>query len=152
MTTKLTEEWVQQVLDGRFGDVELVTLEESGTRRHRVVRLFIDHPAGVGHDLLAAVSTAVGAAFDEAGVPDGSYTLEVSSPGIERPLTKPAHFVAQLGNKVYVKTKEPVEGHKVWQGVLEETDESGFTVSEAGRRARIEYGNVTKAHLVFDFN
>lgn len=152
MTAKLTEEWVQQILDGRFGDVELVTLEEAGSRRHRVVRLYVDHPAGVGHDLLAAVSTAVGSAFDDAGVPEGPYTLEVSSPGIERPLTKPAHFVAQKGNKVYVKTKEPVDGQKVWQGVLEQTDESGFTVSDAGRKARIVYDNVSKAHLVFDFD
>jgi ribosome maturation factor RimP len=116
------------------------------------VRLYVDHPGGVSHELLAAVSGAVGKALDEAGVPQGPYTLEVSSPGIERPLTKPAHFVAQMGKKVYVKTKEPVEGQRVWQGVLQETDESGFTVSEAGRMARVEFANVAKAHLVFDFD
>jgi ribosome maturation factor RimP len=142
---------VQEILDARFDDVELVALEEAGNRQRRVVRLFVDHPGGVTHDLLVEVSAVVGAAFDEAGNPSGSYTLEVSSPGLERPLTKPAHFAAQVGKKVYVKTREPVDGQKVWQGLLEQSDESAFTVVEGTRRARIEHANVAKAHLVFEF-
>jgi ribosome maturation factor RimP len=151
MATKLTEAWVQEIIDSEFEEVELLLLEDVGGKRYRTVRLYVDHPSGVGHDLLSRVSAVVGAAFDEAGVPEGPYTLEVSSPGIERPLTKPAHFQAHRGAKVYVKTREPVGGQKVWQGLLEETDADGFTVVEEARRARIEFGNVAKAHLVFEF-
>ena len=96
---KLTEKWVQEVIDRHVENVELVALEDVGNRRHRVVRLFIDHPAGVSHDLCARVSGFMGAALDEAGSFDGPYTLEVSSPGLERPLTKPAHFPAQVGRE-----------------------------------------------------
>lgn len=151
MAAKLTETWVQQILDERFENVELVVMEDSGTAKRRIVRLFVDHPAGVTHDLLSEVSAAVSEAFDEAGVPDGPYTLEVSSPGIERPLVKPAHFQAQVGRKVYVKTRAPVDGQKVWQGLLDAVDETGFIVVEGARQARVEYANVAKAHLVFEF-
>lgn len=148
---KLDEAWVQEILDAEFDEVELVALEDGGTRQRRVVRLFVDHPGGVTHELLSRVSAVVGSAFDEAGVPAGPYTLEVSSPGLERPLTKPAHFQAQLGKKVYVKTREPVDGQRVWQGLLEQSADGVFTVVEGDRRARIEHANVAKAHLVFEF-
>jgi ribosome maturation factor RimP len=152
VVAKLSESWVQEILDARFDDVELVALEDVGNRQRRIVRLFVDHPQGVTHDLLSQVSAVVGNAFDEAGVPSGPYTLEVSSPGLERPLTKPAHFRAQVGKKVYVKTREPVDGQKVWQGVLEQTDDEQFTVVEGPRRASIRHANVAKAHLVFEFD
>ena len=75
------------------------------------------------HDLCARVSAAVGRALDEVDAFEGAYTLEVSSPGIERPLRKRSHFEAQVGKKVYVKTSQPVEGSKVWQGILLEVVE-----------------------------
>ena len=53
---ELTEDWVQQVIDARFDDVELVLLEEVGNRRNRVLRLYVDHPGGVTHELCARVS------------------------------------------------------------------------------------------------
>ena len=64
---KLDEAWVQAVLDEGFDGVELVALEDVGNRRSRVVRLFVDHPEGVTHELCARVSTAVAEALDAAG-------------------------------------------------------------------------------------
>ncbi len=147
----LTEEWVQQVIDREVEDVELVALEEAGNRRQKILRLYIDHPGGVTHDLCARVSSAVGDALDEVDAFEGAYTLEVSSPGIERPLTKRSHFEAQVGKEVYVKTMVPVEGSKVWQGVLNEVDEDSVTVEEAGRTARIPLKEITSAHLIYRF-
>jgi ribosome maturation factor RimP len=122
---ELTEAWVQQVIDREIEDVELVILEEAGSRRQKILRLYIDHPAGITHDLCARVSGVVGRALDKADAFEGAYSLEVSSPGIERPLRKRSHFEAQLGKRVYVKTRVPVEGSKIWQGTLLEvgTDE-----------------------------
>ena len=147
----LTEEWFQQVFDREVEGVELVLLEEAGNRRQKILRLFIDHPGGVNHDLCARVSAAVGRALDEVDAYEGAYTLEVSSPGLERPLRKRSHFEAQVGKKVYVKTLVPVEGSKVWQGILREVTEDSVVVEEAGRQARIPLEEITGAHLVYEF-
>ncbi len=147
----LTEEWFQQVIGREVDDVELVLLEEAGNRRHKVLRLYIDRPGGVNHELCARVSGAVGRALDEADAFEGAYTLEVSSPGIERPLRKRSHFEAQLGKTVYVKTKQPVEESKVWQGVLLEVTDDSVVVQEAGREARIPLTEISSAHLMYDF-
>ena len=147
----LTEEWFQQVIDREVEDVELVLLEEAGNRRNKVLRLYIDHPGGVNHDLCAKVSAAVGQALDEVDAFEGAYTLEVSSPGIERPLRKRGHFEAQIGKKVYVKTRLPVEGSKVWQGILLEVADDAVVVQEAGREARIPLEEITSAHLMYEF-
>jgi len=148
---ELTEAWIQQVIDREIEDVELVTLEEAGSRRQKIVRLYIDRPDGVTHDLCARVSGAVGRALDKADAFEGAYTLEVSSPGIERPLRKRSHFEAQLGKKVYVKTRVPIEGSKIWQGVLLEVGPDEIVVQEAGREARIPLGEIGSAHLIYEF-
>jgi ribosome maturation factor RimP len=148
---ELTEAWVQQVIDREIEDVELVTLEEAGGRRQKILRLYIDHPAGVTHDLCARVSGVVGRALDEADAFEGAYSLEVSSPGIERSLRKRSHFEAQLGKRIYVKTRVPVEGSKIWQGTLLEVGTDEIVVQEAGREARIPLGEVASAHLIYEF-
>ncbi len=148
---ELTEAWVQQVIDREIEDVELVILEEAGSRRQKILRLYIDHPAGVTHDLCAQVSGVVGRALDEADAFEGAYSLEVSSPGIERPLRKRSHFEAQLGKRIYVKTRVPVEGSKIWQGTLLEVGTDEIVVQEAGREARIPLGEVASAHLIYEF-
>lgn len=148
---ELTEAWFQQIIDQEFEGVELVILEEAGSRRQRILRLYVDHPDGVTHDLCARISGAVGRALDEADVIDGAFALEVSSPGIERPLRKRSHFEVQLGKKVYVKTRVPVEGSKVWQGTLLEVGADEIVVQEAGRKARIPLGEIGSAHLIYEF-
>jgi ribosome maturation factor RimP len=147
----LSEGWVQQVIDREVENVELVLLEELGNRRMKIVRLYIDHPGGVTHDLCSRVSGVVGDAIDEAGWFEGGYTLEVSSPGIERPLRKRSHFEAQVGKKVWVKTKVPVDGAKVWQGVLLEVVDEEIVVKDAGREVRIPLNVVSSAHLIYEF-
>ena len=147
----LTEEWFQRVIDLEVDDVELVVLEEAGNRRNKILRLYIDRPGGVNHDLCAKVSAAVGKALDEVDAFEGAYTLEVSSPGIERPLRKRSHFEAQIGKKVYIKTREPVDGSKVWQGLLLEVVGGAVVIEEAGREARIPLEEIASAHLMYEF-
>jgi ribosome maturation factor RimP len=146
-----SEAWFQQVIDREVEDVELVLLEEVGGRRQKMLRLYVDHPGGVTHELCSRVSGAVGQALDEADAFETTYTLEVSSPGLERPLRKRSHFEAQMGKKVYVKTKVVVEGSKVWQGLLLEVGADEIVVQEAGREARIPLSEITSAHLIFEF-
>lgn len=147
----LSEAWVQQLLDREVGGVELVLLEEVGGRRQKVVRLYVDHPGGVTHELCSRVSYVVGQALDEADMIEGAYTLEVSSPGLERPLRKRSHFEAQVGQRVYVKTRTLVEGAKVRQGTLLEVKEDAIVVEDAGRGVRIPLGEISNAHLIYEF-
>ncbi len=79
------------------------------------------------------------------------YVFEVSSPGIERPLRKRSHFEAQIGKKVYVKTRTPVEGSKVWQGTLLEVGADEIVVTGSGAAARIPLGEISSAHLIYEF-
>lgn len=148
---ELTEAWFQRVIDEELEGVELVLLEEAGSRRHKILRLYIDYPGGVTHDLCARVSGVLGAVLDEVDAFDGTYSLEVSSPGIERPLRKREHFEAQIGKKVYVRTSVPVGGTKVWRGELVQVSEDAIVVREAGREARIPLSDVKSAHLVYEF-
>jgi ribosome maturation factor RimP len=149
---KVDEAWVQAVLDGEFGDVELVALEEAGNRRSRVVRLFVDHPEGVTHELCARVSGVVALALDAEGFSDGAYALEVSSPGVDRPLTKPAHFAAQVGKRVNVRTRRPVAERTAWDGRLRRVEDEGIVIVGKGdREVAIAFSDITKAHVVYEF-
>lgn len=148
---ELTEDWFQEVIDREVEEVELVMAQVAGNRRQKIVRLYIDHPAGVNHELCARVSSVVGDALDERGAIEGPYRLEVSSPGVERPLRKRSHFEAQLGNSVYVKTRVPVQGRKVWQGVLREVGPEDIEIEEAGEATRIPLDDIAEAHLKYEF-
>ncbi|HZK48863.1 MAG TPA: ribosome maturation factor RimP [Thermoleophilia bacterium] len=148
---KLTEDWVQDAIGDSIDGAEVVALEEAGSRRSRVVRLYVDHPDGVTHELCARVSAVVGEALDQAGWGDSGYTLEVSSPGLDRPLRKPDHFRAQVGKRVYVKTFAPVAGRKVWTGSLEAVLDGAVVVREGEEEATIAFDRITRAHVIFEF-
>ncbi len=147
----LSETWVQQVIDREVEDVELVHLEQVGNRRQKTLRLYIDHPGGVTHELCGRVSEIVGQALDDLDEFETAYTLEVSSPGLERPLRKRSHFEAQVGKKIYVKTRTVVQGSKVRQGVLVDVPGEEIVVQEAGRETRIPLSEVVSAHLIYEF-
>jgi len=148
---KLTESWVQDVIGDQIDGVELVALEQAGGRHMRVVRLYVDHPDGVTHDVCARISAVVGEALDQAEWSESPYTLEVSSPGLERPLRKPDHFRAQVGKKVYVKTYVPVAGRKVWRGSLLEVLDDAVVVREGEEEATIAFDQITQAHVIYEF-
>jgi ribosome maturation factor RimP len=147
----LTETWLQQIIRRELDDVELVLLEQFGGKQQKMVRLYIDHRDGVTHDLCSRVSEVVGRALDDVDAIGGPYTLEVSSPGLERPLRKREHYQAQVGKKVHVKTRVPVEGRKVWQGRLAEVGVEEIVIEGEGRRVHIDLSDVTSAHLIYEF-
>ncbi len=151
MAVTLSEAWVQEVIDREVGGVELVLLEEIGGRRQKTLRLYIDHPGGVTHDLCSRVSGVVGEALDEVDAFDTAYMLEVSSPGLERPLRKRSHFETQVGKKVYVKSRTAIEGRKVWRGILLEVGADGIVVNDAGCEGKIPLSEITSAHLIYEF-
>ena len=129
--------------------VELLDVEYEGG----VVRLVVDHPDGVGMDAIASVTREMSRALDHEDPIAGTYTLEVTSPGLERPLKRPEHFIRSLGAEVTIKTAPGVEGDRRVAGVLASADESGIVVRAAGGDERsLRHDEILKARTVFTWN
>src|SRR5437667_282995 len=102
--------------------IEVVEVELKGGGRNQLLRISIDKPAGVTHADCELVSQQVSTILDVEDVMPGHYTLEVSSPGVERKLLKPRDYERFQGKKARITLREPVEGRKNWEGTL-----AGFT-------------------------
>jgi len=129
---------------------ELVDVEVVGSGPRTILRLFIDKAGGVTIDDCASVSEAVDAILDVEDPFESAYTLEVSSPGLDRPLRKPADFERYAGRKVRIKTYGPVEGagaRKVFPGVLVGLAGSVVTVDVDGTRFEVPLDAIAKANL-----
>jgi ribosome maturation factor RimP len=132
---------------------ELVDVELTGLGKAAVVRVFIDKPGGLVVDELASANTWIAAVIDGLDPVKGSYTLEVSSPGIDRPLRTAAHFVRFAGETVVVAT-EPLEGRSKWTGVLKGCVDDKVIIEVDGHEVGLDLLSIKKAHVkgVIDFN
>ena len=132
-------------------DLELVDLEYAGA----VVRVTIDRPGGIDMEAIAKVTRAVSRAFDEHDPIAGRFTLEVSSPGLERPLRTPEHFARSVGEVVALKVRAGVEGDRRVKGTLVAVDDDGITVAPAGAEPgatrRLAFDDLDKARTVFEW-
>ena len=106
-----------------------------------VLRVLIDHPDGVDHERCVEVGRAL-VAFRE------RYSLEVSSPGIPRPLTKPAHYERFRGREVDVRLHAPLESRRRVRGELLESDGQRVVVRDEGGALEIPFAAISRAHLV----
>jgi ribosome maturation factor RimP len=137
--------------------LELVDIEFRGGGKARMLRLFIDKPGGVTHEDCAIVSREVGTILDvEDVIPGGSYTLEVSSPGLDRKLAKAADFERFAGSRVRLMTREPVEGNRHLEGRLQGLRDGRVALEVGSKKVpphtvEIELGNVERANLVPEF-
>jgi len=112
----------QKVVSG--AGLELVELSVRGSSRRRLVRVDIDRPGpqGVDIDDCQRVSAALGETFENDDMLEGSYVLEVSSPGLDRPILTPADYRRNTGRRVIVQTREPIGNKREWRGVLQGLD------------------------------
>lgn len=141
---------IEQVL-GNMG-LELVDLEFKREPGGQVLRVFIDRPGGVDLDTCSEVSEAIGRRLDEVDLIEAHYNLEVSSPGVDRPLTKPKDFKRFIGSKVSVRKIEPAaDGRRRFTGILISADETGFEIKVDNQTLSFKYDEVRKARLVFEF-
>jgi ribosome maturation factor RimP len=135
-------------------NIEVVDVELAGSGKARVLRIYIDKPAGVTHADCEFISQQAGNMFDaEELIPGGMYQLEVSSPGVERKLRKAADFHRFAGQKAKFVLNEPVEDQKHWEGTLRGIDERNVISVEpvAGRIVQIPLDSVRKANLKFEW-
>ena len=143
--------------------LEVVEVELRGGGKSRMLRVFLDKPEGVTHEDCANFSREFGTIVDiDDVVPGGAYTLEVSSPGLDRKLSRPRDFERFTGSRVKLMTKEPVAGNRHFEGKLEGFQDGRLTLdlSETKKKKRpagdvqkieIELANVEKANLVPEF-
>ena len=133
--------------------MEVVEVEVKGGGPHRFVRISIDKPEGVTHGDCELVSQQVGTILDvEDVVPGGRYTLEVSSPGVERTLLKPEDYQRFQGKKAKITLRDPIEGRRNWDGTLAGYDNGQVTLeTQPGKTVRFPFGQVQKAHLKFEW-
>jgi ribosome maturation factor RimP len=131
--------------------LELVDVEYLREGPSWIVRVFIDKPGGVLLDDCSALSHALGAALDVDEVVGTAYSLEVSSPGLERRLKKPADFERFAGKRIKVKTFAPLGGgQKNFQGVLVGFADHQVEIEVDGKAVRIPLAAIAKAHLVVE--
>ncbi len=130
--------------------MELVDVEFGGAGGRTTLRLFIDKAGGVSLEDCSSVSRALSAALDVEDPLQGSYDLEVSSPGLDRPLRTPEHFEKFAGQKVRVKTFGPVpecENRKTFVGTLKGYAEGKVIVDVDGKLFQVPHAQVSKANL-----
>lgn len=146
--SKLTET-IEEIVEPIVLDLgcELVDVGIVSAHRRRIVRIFIDKPGGVMVDDCAVVSRDVAAIFDVEDCISGAYSLEVSSPGIDRPLRKLRDFERFAGNEVVINTFEPIEGRRNFRGQLEKVEGESIVVTVDEHHYAIPVTAVSKAHL-----
>lgn len=140
-------EAVAHRLSLRLWDVEV-----AGNSGRGVVRVFVDSDQGVDLDTVAAVSEQLSQGLEQRDPLKGSYTLEVSSPGLERTLRTKEHFELSVGRELVVKTKRVVvgDGHRI-EGVLVEAGAEGITIDAPGGPAVVPYELIKAARTVFNW-
>jgi ribosome maturation factor RimP len=132
--------------------LELVEVEVKGGGNNRLVRSAIDKPEGVTHGDCELVSQQVGTILDVEDIVPGRYTLEVSSPGVERKLIKPQDYERFQGKKAKITLRDAVEGRRNWEGTLAGLAGGAVMVeTEPGKTRQFPIEQIQKAHLKFEW-
>ncbi|HEY7585086.1 MAG TPA: ribosome maturation factor RimP [Candidatus Deferrimicrobiaceae bacterium] len=139
------EALVTQVAQEEMLEVFDLAVAREGPRT--VVRVFLDREGGISLGECESFSRKMSAVLDVSDPMPGPYVLEVSSPGLNRRLVRPAHFAAVAGRRVRVSLIEQVEGSRNYSGTLLRADEEGIELERDGRTFRFPYGAVRKANL-----
>ena len=156
-------EIAQRVADS--SGLELVDIDLRGGGTARMLRIYIDTAGGVTHEDCSNFSREVGTIFDvEDAVPGGTYTLEVSSPGLDRKLLKASDYERFTGSLIKLTTREPIAGTRHFEGRLKSFSSGGLielelrppkkkqaAEADSATTVEIELGNVEKANLVPEF-
>jgi ribosome maturation factor RimP len=143
------EALVRPLVEG--AGLELIEVSYHGARARRVLRITVDRDGGVDLETIATISEKLGRRLDLEDFGEGAYQLEVSSPGLERPLRGPAQFTRCIGWQVEVRTVEPVEGSSVHVGTLVASDDRAIDVEVDGVVRRLGHQEIASARTVVDW-
>jgi ribosome maturation factor RimP len=134
--------------------MEIVDIEfrYEGSRAGKVLRFYLDKEGGATVDDLSRVSRELSDLLDARDMIDGAYTLEVSSPGINRPLKKPEHFARFVGKRVRVRTCEMIDGRRSFLGVLREVFADKIALTQGGTSYQIPFSVIEKSNYEHDWS
>lgn len=154
MDATLKRVWELAVPLAEGEGLEIVDIEfrYEGSRGGRVLRLYLDKSGGANVDDLSRISRHLGEFLDAQDTIDGAYTLEVSSPGINRPLKKPAHFARFIGKRIRVRTRDMIDGRRSFLGILKEVAEDGVVLTQEGKGYRIPFSVIEKSNYEHDWS
>ena len=127
--------------------IEIVTVEVVGAKKAPTIRVFIDTPNGVGFDELSSAQSWIDEIVEAIDPFPGAYMLEVSSPGIDRPLRIPRHFIERVGQDAQVRTAAKVDGRSTFNGTIAAADESCIVMECDGGSFTIPYEVIKRANL-----
>ena len=147
--TKLTE--LLQPLVNELG-YEFVGLEYSGNPKNPALVLYIDKPEGIAVEDCEQTSREVAALLDVEDPIPGHYVLEVSSPGLDRPLFTVRHFGQFIGETVQVTLFAPQDGRRKFKGRILGVQEEQVLIDQDGKEVTLKHGNIAKARLVPDYD
>jgi ribosome maturation factor RimP len=142
-------ELIEPVLD-EMG-IELVDAQYLSERGRWILRIYVDQAGGIGVDECAEVSREIGDLIDVRDIIGHEYVLEVSSPGLDRPLTRDAHFLGAVGKKVKVRMQSPIEGRRNFTGRLRRFENRTLYLEAEKGVIPLSLENVEKANLVYEF-
>jgi ribosome maturation factor RimP len=127
---------------------DLVEVELAGSHHHPTLRVYIDSPAGVNVDDCARVSRQLSALLDVEDPLPGHYTLEVSSPGLDRPLVKPKDFMRYVGETIKIKMQQPMLGRRNFSGRLVDVTADHVVIEVDKERFDLTFEGMERARLV----
>lgn len=130
-----------------------IELRREGSRGGRVLRLYLDKEGGPNMDDLSRVSRGMSELLDvHDDIVEGAYTLEVSSPGINRPLKRPEHFAKFLGKKVRVRTRDLIQGRRTFLGQLLEVAGDKISINQDGTKCEIPFSVIERSNYEHDWS
>jgi ribosome maturation factor RimP len=130
-----------------------IELRREGSRGGRVLRLYLDKESGPNMDDLSRVSRGLSELLDvHDDIVEGAYTLEVSSPGINRPLKRPEHFAKFLGKKVRVRTRDLIQGRRTFLGQLLEVAGDKIFINQDGAKCEIPFSMIERSNYEHDWS
>ena len=148
-------ELVEPVVESQQVGMELVDVECLRGKTSWIVRIYIDKAGGVGLDDCATISGEIGDLLDVNETPPGSYTLEISSPGLDRPIARDKDFIRYMGHKVRIRVAEKIEGKKNFSGRLvefvEKEGEKIVVINMEGKVYNIPRIMIVKTNLQYGF-
>ncbi|MFQ5561406.1 MAG: ribosome maturation factor RimP [Nitrospinota bacterium] len=151
MKLEKLESIIAPVIDG--GDYELVDLDFRHRKGGSLLQVFVDKVGGINFDDLTSLSSSIGEVLDAGGVIKESYSLEVSSPGIERPLRKLSDFTRFEGKKVKLSLYKPLKGVRSFLCTIQGVQQGRVTfLAESGDEISLQLCEIAKANLYFDFD
>jgi ribosome maturation factor RimP len=133
---------IEQRLSDLDPRIELIALDQPAAE---TLRLYIDHPDGVDLALCERVTDHLRDLLE-------TWSLEVSSPGADRPLTKPEHFNRYMGRRVRVRTREAIEGQRSFTGTLTGADEGGVRIKAGEGELEIPHSRIRRSNLIPDYS